>query len=167
MSLFSLRPTFETQLPHSKQAVFRRVIEELTNPGRGFVCLAFDEYAELHVLPSEVRYWSPHLTLSFEGDETQTRVVGRYEPRQEVWTFVWIIYLVLSFSAFFSSIYLFSHWVLGKTTWVGILPPLAVAGIGLIYLASYVGQQLSNDQMIALRAEWMKVVEKLFPSENL
>lgn len=92
-----MRPTFETQVPHPKGALVRRIQEELRKPPWNSTSLVFDDYAELHMPPSELRYWSPHLSLSFDGDETHTRILGRFAPRQEVWTLIWIVWIAIVF----------------------------------------------------------------------
>lgn len=160
MSFFSMRPTFEMQLPYPKEELVRLVQEELRKSPWNSTSLVFEDYAELHIPPAELRYWSPHLSLSFDGDETHTRVFGRFAPRQEVWTLIWIVYLALTFTAFFALIFAYAYWTLGQSAWVGIIAPLAIAGIAALYLISYIGQQLSSDHMLTLRTNWDNVLEK-------
>lgn len=159
-----MRPTFEMELPYSKEEVIRRIGVELKKPNRNNTCLLFDQYAELHIPESDIRYWSPHLSLSFDGDGIHTRVHGRFAPRQEVWTLVWVIYLVLAFSAFFSSVFECAFWMMGQSSWFGLAAILALVGIGLLYLVSQIGQLLSADQMIALKSDWQRLIEGAFPS---
>lgn len=159
MTFFSMRPTFEVQVPHPKVELVRLVQAELRQPPWNSTSLVFDDYAELHIPPSERRYWSPHLSLSFDGDESYTRVHGRFAPRQEVWTLVWIIYLALAFTAFFALIFAYAQWTLGQSTWVGMVAGAAIAGIGILYVISYIGQQLSSDHMLTLRTNWSSILE--------
>ncbi len=166
MPLFSMRPTFEMRLPHPKEELVRLVQAELRKPPWNSTSLVFDDYAELHVQRSELRYWSPHLSLSFDGDETHTRVLGRFAPRQEVWTLIWIVYLALAFTAFFAFIFAYAHWTLGQSTWVGIIPLVAIAGIVALYLVSYIGQQLSSDHMLTLRTNWTNILEQAYPNHS-
>jgi hypothetical protein len=161
-----MRPTFELELPYPKSEFVRLVQAELKKPQWHSTSLVFDDYAELHIPPSERRYWSPHLSLSFDGDDHQTQVLGRFAPRQEVWTLVWIIYLVLAFTAFFALIFAYAQWTLGQSMWVILIAPLALAGIGTLYVISYVGQQLSSDHMESLRSDWSKIIEQAIRAED-
>ena len=161
-----MRPTFEMQLPFSKEEVIRRIGVELKKPNRSNTCLLFDQYAELHIPESDIRYWSPHLSLSFDGDSVHTRVQGRFAPRQEVWTLVWVIYLILAFSAFFASVFECAFWMMGQSSWFGLAAILALVGIGALYLMSQIGQMLSADQMMALKSDWQRLVEGAFPFAN-
>ncbi len=158
MSIVSMRPTFVLHLPRPCAEVDRHMNEVLKSSEWSSTSLGFGRYAELHVPKSEVRYWTPHLSLQLESDDMGTKVFGRFAPRQEVWTLVWIVYLLLTFIAFFASIYAYSVWMLGETSWSGLVPPLAILGIIGLHIASRIGQRLSNDQMLALRND----CERLF-----
>ncbi len=164
MPFIQMRPTFEMRLPYSKGEVLRRIGEELEKPEWSDTSLFFDQYVELHVPKSEIRYWSPHLSLSFDGDELNTLVHGRFAPRQEVWTLVWVIYLLLAFSAFFALVFTCSFWMMGQSTWFGPAAILAVAGIGVLYLVSKIGQQWSTDQMVSLKSDWKRLLDRTLPS---
>lgn len=164
MHLTPMRPTFEMEIPFSKEEVMCRVGAELQRPDRTIKSLLFKQYAELHIPDGEVRYWSPHLSLSFDEEGTHTRVRGRFAPRNEVWTLLWVVYLLLAFSAFFAAIFECASRMIGSSTWFGIAAILALVGIAVIYILSQVGQRLSTDQMLALKADWVHVLERAFPS---
>lgn len=163
MPLNRMRPTFDVNLAYSKGELIRCIELELQKPNWIGTSLFFVDYVELHLPKSEIRYWSPHLSLSFDGDETHTCVHGRFAPRQEVWTFVWVIYLALAFTAFFASVFTFAFWMIGQSTWFGLTAILSVIGIGLLYLTSQIGQFLSADQMTALKSDWMRLIEQACP----
>ena len=79
-------------------------------------------------------------------------IQGRFAPRLDVWTTVWILYLAMAFAAFFSFIMAFSQWAIGESSWwywPGIAAILTIVGI---YLVAQVGQQWSSDQMLWLRS---------------
>lgn len=166
MYFTKMRPTFELELPYSTEEVMRRIATELKRPGRACKCLLFSQYAELHIPESQVRYWSPHLSLSFEPSGAATRVHGRFAPRNEVWTFVWICYLLLAFSGFFAAVFEFANRALGQSTWFGVGAFGAMMGICAIYMTSQIGQRLSADQMQMLKSDWQQAIEHAFPPET-
>lgn len=166
MRFTSMRPTFEMQLPYSKAEVIRRIGVKLKNSNRENKWMLFDQYAELHLPECQIRYWSPHLTLGFEEDGLITRIHGRFAPRQQVWTLVWVLYLLLAFSAFFLAMFELAFWMMGQSSWFGIAGIVAILGVGAIYLTSQIGQQWSEDQMIALKSDWQQLIEQVFPREE-
>lgn len=155
-----MRPTFEAHLPYPKTDFVHRVVEELSKPRWASNSLVFDDYIELHIDRSELRFWSPHLSLYIEGDGSHTLVTGRFGPRQEVWTLVCVLYMLLAFTAFFALIYAYVQWTLGQSAWT-LLPGVAsLLGVGAIHLASYVGQNWSSDQIHRLRGDWQQLVDE-------
>lgn len=162
-----MRPTFELEVPVGLPTVLERFQGALKNSTWQSTSLTFGNYAELHVPPQETRCWSPHLSLYFEGDERTTRILGRFGPRQEIWTLVCLVYLALAFSAFFALMYCIALWMIGQFTWWFIVPPMAIGGIGLLYLMSRVGQGWSSDQLQMLRAEFNELFEIAYPTQRL
>lgn len=158
MSWFRLRPTFEIQVNQTKQ----EVIEKLTRLQRQIaekrLFLMFGEYGELHLPAAEHRLWSPHLSFYINEVNQQTSVYGRFAPRIDVWTVVWIAYLVFIFTAFFGAILGFSQWTLGETAW-GMWIALAATALWLsLFAIAHVGQQWSSDQMHVLRNRLEKML---------
>lgn len=166
MLTVSLRPTFILDVASPKQEFFRQLVDVLQTSQGSTTSLVFEDFVELHIPENELRYWSPHLSLHFEGDENHTRVFGRFAPTQNVWTFVWIVYLALAFAIFFALIYAYAQWSLGEHPWAIYIVPVAIIGIGLLYLASYVGQSWSVDQIHRLRDEWDRLVESAMAQTN-
>lgn len=56
--------------------------------------------------------------------------------------------------------------MMGQSSWFGLAAILALVGIGALYLMSQIGQMLSADQMMALKSDWLRLVEEAFPSAN-
>ena len=161
MTTGTMRPTFEVEVPQAADELQSRIGSELKKPEWRGISKCYGNYCELHVPEAETRYWSPHLTMYLEGDQSKTHILCRYSPRIEVWTFVCVIYMALSFTAFFSMIYTFSLWLNGEFSWMGLVPPIAVGGIGLLYLVSRIGQQWSAHQMVWLHAEFDKLMSRV------
>ena len=152
MSLFKLRPTFEIALSIERQAAIAR-LEEL-EPRTGHIhLLLHGEYGELHLPKDSHRLWSPHLSFYVAEREGRGLIYGRFAPRIEVWTFVWIVYLAMSFSSFYGFALGYSQWMLKTSPWGLMVGFLSIAVILTLYLIALVGQQWSADQMLELRQE--------------
>ncbi|MEZ6074966.1 MAG: hypothetical protein R3C56_04595 [Pirellulaceae bacterium] len=78
----------------------------------------------------------------------------------EVWTFVWIVYLAMSFTAFFGLVLAYSQWMLGESVWGLWAAVAALIAISTLYVVANIGQQWSSDQMDALRARLDGVLER-------
>ena len=168
MSISDLTPAFDMYLPLPVSTVDQKIREILSREPWSQNCLAFERFAELHVPKTELRYWTPHLSLTLDDDGANgTRIHARFEPRQEVWTFVWVVYLALGFTAFFSMIYVYAVSLLRQSTWMSVLPILALAGIATLHFASRTGQRWSADQMQKLRSDCELLMDKIRESDNV
>jgi hypothetical protein len=162
LPLTALRPTFEIHLPLDRDEVDRRIRlilkQDLWKP----ISSSFERYTELHVPKDEVRYWSPNLSLLVDHDSgSGTRIYARFAPRQDVWTFVWVIYMALTFTAFFAMIYVYAVSLMKQSTWMSVVPILAIIGIAMLHIASRIGQQLSSDQMVTLRDNCDRLLDQV------
>jgi hypothetical protein len=153
MQWFHLRPTFEILLEEPPDEVRRKLTcacQHLNDPSSFFLR---GDYGELHLPPAQHRLWSPHLGFSLDSSTHPPRIHGRFAPRLEIWSLVWIGYLAFAFTAFFASMLAISQWLLNHTLWGLPIALAAIAGLATLYLTAHIGQQLSADQMLALRAQ--------------
>ncbi len=146
-----LRPTFSIELEPSRQDVIDKLTAACEQLRQKQSFCMFGEYGELHVPVEQHRLWSPHLSfyVSTRGDASLIR--GRFAPRLEVWTFVWIVYLAMSFSVFYGLALAYSQWMLGETAWGWWIAAGGLLVIVSLYLCASIGQQWSSDQMTDLR----------------
>ena len=157
---FVLRPTFEFPIAVVRELAMQRLQEiyQLRNqPTRFFV---HGEYGELHLPKEEHRFWSPHLSFYVAEQDGKAMIHGRFAPRLEVWTLVWIMYLAMAFTAFFSFTMAYSQWAINEASWwywPGIVALLAIAAI---YVVAHFGQQWSSDQMLKLRGWLDEILEE-------
>jgi TM2 domain-containing membrane protein YozV len=153
MGWFTLRPTFTVPLSESQQTAVEKLQLAYSLRQKDGRIMVYGEYGEVH-LPSAVhRFWTPYLAFSIDRDGQRSILHGRFAPRIEIWTVVWIFYLVFAFSAFFGFILGFSQFMIGQIawgSWVGIAALLL--WLGLIALAE-TGQRWSADQMQLLRQQ--------------
>ncbi len=113
MTVAKMRPTFELRLPLAFDETVKQVGEILEHPEWKGTSLFFGNYAELHIPKSELRYWSPHLSLYFDGNQKKHTFLGdSHHARRFGPSFAWFI-SPLAFTAFFSLMYTYSLWLLG------------------------------------------------------
>lgn len=153
MQWFTLRPTFDVHLTESRQDAVEKIDRAYKRTEDKKHFLLFGEYGELHVPPSEHRVWSPQLSFSINPSGDHSFIHGRFAPRLEVWTFVWICYLTFAFSAFFGFILGFSQFMIGAHAWGTWIGVVAMLLWGALLAIAHVGQQLSADQMRTLQGQ--------------
>jgi hypothetical protein len=151
MQALKIRPTFEILLPVNRITAVEKIRKEIENLERKDLNRLFGNYGELYLPPAECRLWSPFLAFHVDELGEESLVNGRFAPRLEVWTFVWVVYLAMAFSVFFGLVVGYVQWFIGEPVW-----GLAVAGFGVLVIAvlhivASVGQQCSADQMTVLR----------------
>ncbi len=151
MQWFRLRPTFEIPLVVDRTEAMRRIQSHYDSLGPINAMFLHGEYGEFHLPSVEHRLWSPHLSFYVDQQGEQGLIHGRYAPRLEVWTFVWVVYLAMAFSAFFGLALAYSQWSLGGNAWGCWIAVAAIVAIVSLYAIAHVGQQLSSDQMYTLR----------------
>ncbi|MCU0712018.1 MAG: hypothetical protein MUC43_08165 [Pirellula sp.] len=104
-----------------------------------------------------------HLSISMDDHGGETRIYGRFAPRQQVWTLVWVLYLAFVFSALFALLFALSsmHAKDNEWRWIWMLCPASVLGIVLLYVVSYVGQSWSRDQIDSLKSQWNELIDSV------
>jgi len=151
MSWFRLRPTFDIHVAATKAEMIERLRQLQSRTSDKNLFLMFGEYGELHLPSSEHRLWSPHLSFYISEDAEKTLVHGRFAPRVDVWTVIWIAYLVFLFTAFFGILLGLSQWSLGEMAW-GVWVAVLASLLWLsLFVIAHLGQQWSSDQMHTLR----------------
>ncbi|QSE96497.1 hypothetical protein [Fulvivirga lutea] len=146
MSSFRIRPRFKHQIPLKKEALEKRIIEQLKE----------HKQFSSHYLPGHIyikfntalqHFWSPQLHLSFDEEEGKTIVRGLYGPNPTVWAIFFFSYLILGLVACFVSIWGFSVWSLGKGAEIlWALPVIGIIAL-IMYVASQFGQKMAAQQM--------------------
>jgi hypothetical protein len=150
---WSIRPTFQIQLSASREDAIVRFEVAMSQQTQAALYLTHGEYAEFHLEDELHRLWSPHLSIYFlpATSETHCELFGRFAPRPNIWTLVWIFYLAFFCCIFFASIFGGSQWMIGHFPWgLAIAAATMVLYLGL-FLASQIGQSLCHDQMELLR----------------
>ncbi len=160
MTWFRLQPTFEIELQETRDSAIAKMQAEYQRRGCQSDFLVFGEYGEMHLPESEHRLWSPHLTFYFHPRQELCVVHGRFAPRVNVWTLVWIAYLALVFTAFFGAVGGVTQNMVGEYPWGYWVMVGALVLLGTLYLIAHVGQLWSKDQMQHLREELDRVLQR-------
>lgn len=169
--MLRLRPTFEIASQRSRPDTIAALQQAAKEQGQSDLFRMHGEYGELHLSRDQHRVWSPHLSFYVNEDEKNeesknARVLGRFAPRVDVWTSIWIFYLLMAFSAFFGFTLAYSQWALGHTAWglwIGVGPLLLILSLHII---ANIGQTWSADQMHTLREQLETLVEDIQPDSD-
>lgn len=166
-----LRPTFEIALRDSREAAIAKLSGHYPGSMPRDLYLIFGEYGELHLPQTEHRLWSPHLSFyvmevdgeydgEFDGGHVDRPATlhGRFAPRLNVWTSLWIVYLSMTFTTFFGLMIAATQWFMGETAWGLGLAVFGGSVIASIYAIASAGQRWSADQMRFLRDQLDRVL---------
>lgn len=153
MIRLQLRPTFELPLEHSPEGAMEALQAVYGARPKTERFVVFGEYGELHLPREEHRLWSPHLSFYVLERKGACLLLGRFAPRPDIWTTVWIAYLAMACLAFFGAVFGAAQWSLDHPPWAVWVALGALVVLGLVFLTAHFGQQRSADQMHRLRAE--------------
>lgn len=159
---WAIQPTFRLDIDASMETAIARFERAMARRENEALYLTHGEYAEFHLEPEMHRLWTPHLLIYFlAGDGPEScRLMGRFAPRPNVWTLIWIFYLAFFCAIFFAGIFAGSQWLVGEFPWgFAIVIATMVLYAGL-FLASQIGQSLCSDQMDLLRGRLDSVLDE-------
>ena len=166
MHWLRLRPTFEISVTHARDEVIERLsqvyrdVRSQNMASQEGEFLMHGEYGELHLPKDAHRVWSPHLSFYVTLLDNETLIRGRFAPRLEVWTGVWVVYLAMAFTVFFGLALGYSQWQLGESAWGVWIALLGIVLIVALYVVAAAGQSWSQDQMQLLRARLEEILRK-------
>ena len=157
-----LRPTFTIPLAGPRDEAVARLRAQLAaTPDLTGRWHGKGRWAELHVPASDMRIWSPCLSIRLDQDVGDACLFGRFGPRPEVWTFFMFLYGLVAFLALFGGILGYVQWSSGQAAWGLWAVWLGVPALGLMHLAGWLAQRRSRQQMIRLRREVEGAVEEV------
>jgi hypothetical protein len=158
MADLKMRPRFAVDVPCDAATVVEALRERIADadpPLEG----SFDPaHCVLRIPPARRSFWSPELDLTFEPLEAENggpppglRVRCLFAPRPPVWTGFAFVYSVLAVAALAGALYGLAQLTLGDPPWGLAVTPAALAAIGGVYGATFIGQGLAASQMYELR----------------
>jgi hypothetical protein len=98
-----------------------------------------------------------------QADEGCT-LFGRFAPHPEVRTFFMLLYFGVAFLALFGGTFGYVQWASNESAWALWSVWIGTPTLGLLHLASSVGQRLGQHQMEALKTELDNLLRAL-PTE--
>ncbi|MEZ4387054.1 MAG: hypothetical protein R3D98_05670 [Candidatus Krumholzibacteriia bacterium] len=147
-----MRPRFEVPLGAGAPHVLDVLRHHLARPDCRFQGQVVTGHAML-TLPRERRsLLSPVLNLEVAERPRGPVLVGRFSPQPNVWTGFMAVYGVLGLAGLGGLMYGFAQLTVDEAPWAMLAAPIALALIGFVYGAAFIGQGLTVDEMYGMRA---------------
>lgn len=162
MATPQFRPTFRVPLEYPRDAAVDKIRaglvarDELQGRWRGR-----GSWAEIHVPEAERRVWSPYLSLRVEDAGDAAELSGRFAPHPGVWTFFMFVYFGIAFLVLLGGSLGYAQWASDEPAWGLWAVWLGIPALGLLHLASAVGQRLGRDQMRDLHTLIFEVLDEI------
>jgi hypothetical protein len=150
-----MRPRFAVELDSSIEDVMAALRERADGNPQCVRVKCTRRHGVLDFPKQSRHFWSPQLGLTVEavGESTgRTRVVGHFSPHPHIWQAFLFIYGTLFAVGFFSMMFGFAEWAMGRTPWALLGPVAAAALAAFVYGATFIGQGLGAEEMYRLRA---------------
>lgn len=147
-----MRPRFEVPLAAHQADILDRVRQRLNAPGCPLAGQVLAGHALIRLPDARQSLLSPVLTLEVVTRDGHPVLVGRFSPQPNVWTGFMLVYGVLAMLGLTGLMYGFAQMTVDQAPWSMLAAPLALALIGFVYGAAFIGQGLTADQMYELRA---------------
>lgn len=148
-----MRPRFAVEVPAGAEAVVRALREAVAEAEPPLEGDLEPGHCVLRIPEARRSLWSPELDLTFEALEAArgVRVRCLFAPRPPVWTGFAFLYAALACAALAGLLYALAQLTLGEPPLALAVSAGALAAIGGVYAASFVGQGLAAAQMYELR----------------
>jgi len=155
MANVRMRPRFAVDLECGAESVVRSLRERIEEAEPALEGSFDDGHCVLRI-PDERRFlWSPELDITFEPGEGAThgvRVRCLFGPRPPVWTGFAFVYAVAAAAALAGFMGALAQLTLGRAPEALLASVAALALIGVVYVANFVGQGLAASQMYEIRS---------------
>ncbi len=147
---YRVRPRFKIDVHLSMDDLTNKLSNALNEENALCIGKAKSGYATIYVPEKDQHYWSPQLNLTMEDNESGCTLRGLYGPRPAVWTLFVFFYSAIGFAALIILMIGLSRISLEKSGTILWLVPVFIVIIASLWLVSYYGQKLGEDQMIIL-----------------
>lgn len=165
-----IRPRFEESYPIEKEGIIPLFKDQLTTVKEEINGVVWEHHLVLKIPFEQQHFWSPQLTISFEGTVEGLTVRGLCGPRTTVWMMFIFFYFLLGFIATIVMIMGFAQMNLGLSAGILWLLPVIGVIVLLMYLSAKAGQRLGRKEMETLYTFYHQTmdlaVEQNTPSSN-
>jgi len=161
-----LRPVFSLDLPVPADEAVLRIRRGLDSPELRGSSMAAGRHAEFLVDESEMRVWSPRLSVRIDDAPGGSTLFGRFSPRPDIWTGFMFVYVLVVFLIVFGATFGYVQQASDETPWGYWAVPCGLVVIACIHIAGYVGQRLGAGQMQELQSRLEAVLSRQFGSTS-
>lgn len=155
----SMQPTFHVSLALDADTVMRRIRDAIQAQEFRQQVKSASRCVDFTIAQQDQRFWSPHLSVQISDTDSGSVIFGRFSPRPEIWTMFMAIYSFMALVVFGAAIYGYAQWALQSQPWALVLMPVGILVIGLLHIASLIGQRLSSDQIRLLLERFRSVLQ--------
>jgi len=148
-----MRPRFAVEVDSSVEDMMAALRERAEGNVQGVRVKCTRRHGVLDFPKQQRHFWSAQLALTVEAvgeSEGGTRVVGHFSPHPHIWQAFVFIYASLFAAGFFSMMFGFAEWAMGRTPWALLGPVVALALAAFVYGATFIGQGLAAEEMCRL-----------------
>jgi len=147
-----MRPEFMIPLKSDGDQLLHRLRLILADNHPQFTGQVVTGHAMIKLVRDRRSLLSPVLNLEVVEVAGTPALHGRFSPQPNVWTGFMAIYMVLGLAGLGGLMYGFAQMTVDQAPWAMIAAPIALALIGFVYGAAFIGQGLTVDDMYAMRA---------------
>jgi hypothetical protein len=161
-----MRPRFAVDVPCEVETLVEALRASVADADPGLEGHFDPAHCVLRIPSARRSFWSPELDLTFESREPAEapagglRVRALFAPRPPVWTGFAFVYAVLAVVALAGALYGLAQLTLGEPPRALGASAAALALIGGVYAATFIGRGLAATQMYELRRALDDAVER-------
>ena len=146
---FQIRPRFEIYSSYEVEelkTIMKDALSSTEAPCTGKVRFG---YVSMFPREEDRHYWSPHLSVTIEHDESGNGSLlrGLYGPSPAVWTMFVFVYAIIALAIVIATVIGFANMSIDESGAILWAVPFLILLLASMYLVSYFGQKKGHDQI--------------------
>ncbi|MDF1697984.1 MAG: hypothetical protein P1U56_19205 [Saprospiraceae bacterium] len=146
---FQIRPRFEIYSKYEVEelkTIMKTALASEDAPCTGKVRFG---YVSMYPNDEDKHYWSPHLSVTIEKDESGNGSIlrGLYGPFPAVWTMFVFVYAIIALAIVIALVIGFANMSIDESSAILWAVPFLVLLFASMYYVSYFGQKKGHDQI--------------------